>query len=396
MAKKCILFVDDESNMLSGLRRVLKGQRSKWDMVFANSGREALDVFEGRDVDVIVSDMKMPGMDGAELLDRIANEYPETIRLMFSGMSEKSQALQVVSSAHQFLSKGDETGKLIETIQKAIDLVAEIDNPELRRSISNAKGVVTPNAFTDLSNLRVDDQNSIFQMCDVVGDDVGMTAKVMQLVSSSFFGTGSLSDGVEQVCEQLDGQLMRELFEQTDAFSAVQEHDATRASLLKKINSHSVLVASLARKIAAIEHHETSTRAHLAGMMHDIGKAVMLQTWPDAYIEFENIQTDEQDRGELEKQVFGTTHPEVGAYLLRLWGIHEEIIQVTRYHHTPEESGVQNFGPLASVFIANTFLNLQDDEDQLIEQLESSAFLKRIGYADHVMQWVDQLHEFAV
>ncbi|MCG8651565.1 MAG: response regulator, partial [Pirellulales bacterium] len=98
-----ILFVDDEANVLSGLRRMLRGQRSAWDMKFANSGNEALEQMQTQSFDVIVSDMRMPGIDGAELLTRVSELYPNTVRLVLSGQSEHEKIMRAVGPAHQFL-----------------------------------------------------------------------------------------------------------------------------------------------------------------------------------------------------------------------------------------------------------------------------------------------------
>ena len=63
-----VLFVDDEDNVLQGLRRMLRDMRRDWVMEFAASGEEGLRALEASHFDVVVSDMRMPGMDGAALL----------------------------------------------------------------------------------------------------------------------------------------------------------------------------------------------------------------------------------------------------------------------------------------------------------------------------------------
>ena len=68
---KRILFVDDESMVLDGLRRMLRGMRNEWEMEFAASGHEALKILDSKQFDVIVTDMRMPGMDGCQLLNHV-------------------------------------------------------------------------------------------------------------------------------------------------------------------------------------------------------------------------------------------------------------------------------------------------------------------------------------
>ena len=101
--KTKVLFVDDEANVLSGLRRMLRSQRQVWDMQFANGGAAALELMANQSFDVVVSDMRMPGVDGAELLNRVNDLFPDTVRLVLSGQSEHEKIFRAIGPAHQFL-----------------------------------------------------------------------------------------------------------------------------------------------------------------------------------------------------------------------------------------------------------------------------------------------------
>ena len=85
-AKRRVLFVDDEQGVLDGLRNVLRGQRGEWDMVFVLSGAAALVEIDRQEFDVVVSDMRMPDVDGAMLLGAIKEECPATVRIMLSAI----------------------------------------------------------------------------------------------------------------------------------------------------------------------------------------------------------------------------------------------------------------------------------------------------------------------
>ena len=89
-AKKRILFVDDEPMVLQGLQRMLRHMRTDWDMAFVESGSKALDLMAQTPCDVVVSDMRMPGMNGAELLNEVMKRHPKTVRLILSGTPTRS------------------------------------------------------------------------------------------------------------------------------------------------------------------------------------------------------------------------------------------------------------------------------------------------------------------
>ena len=82
---KKVLFVDDEAHLLEGLKRLLRPQRKEWDMFFALGAEEALALLERTPVDVVVTDMRMPGMDGATLLQRVHDSHPSVMRIVLSG-----------------------------------------------------------------------------------------------------------------------------------------------------------------------------------------------------------------------------------------------------------------------------------------------------------------------
>jgi len=87
MAKR-ILFVDDEPMVLTGLKRSLHPMRAEWEMVFAAGGDEALAAIDRQTFDIIVTDMRMPGMDGAQLLEEVQRRSPQTLRMVLSGQSD--------------------------------------------------------------------------------------------------------------------------------------------------------------------------------------------------------------------------------------------------------------------------------------------------------------------
>lgn len=103
--KKKVLFVDDEHNILSGLKRMLRSQRNEWDMEFADSGQAALEIMANAPFDAVITDMRMPGMDGAQLLEQVKSLYPETVRFVLSGHSEQELVMRSVGPSHQYLSK---------------------------------------------------------------------------------------------------------------------------------------------------------------------------------------------------------------------------------------------------------------------------------------------------
>lgn len=121
-----VLFVDDEPDMLKGLRNLFRRDRERWSMSFADSGAGALAELEAHPVDVIVSDMRMPEMDGATLLALVRDRYPAVRRIILSGYANPESMALASEVAHSFLAKPCEARVLRQTI----DSLGRIEEPE--------------------------------------------------------------------------------------------------------------------------------------------------------------------------------------------------------------------------------------------------------------------------
>jgi YesN/AraC family two-component response regulator len=102
LSKPRILFVDDEESIISRLKRILHPYKNEWEVHFAQSGIEALEIMEKTPVNVIISDMRMPVMNGAELLLQVQQKYPETIRIILSGQSDEELIMKSIKVAPRF------------------------------------------------------------------------------------------------------------------------------------------------------------------------------------------------------------------------------------------------------------------------------------------------------
>ena len=115
-----ILFVDDDVDVLESLRDALRKDRQRWDLAFATGGDAALEELAQRPRNVVVSDMRMPGMDGAELLTRIKAQHPTVARLVLSGHAEQEAMERAMRVAQEFLSKPCQIAVLRATIERAL------------------------------------------------------------------------------------------------------------------------------------------------------------------------------------------------------------------------------------------------------------------------------------
>jgi DNA-binding NarL/FixJ family response regulator len=193
MSKKIsILFVDDEPNVLTAIKRMLRAKRNDWNMAFAESGIDALALFEKTEFDVIVSDIRMPGMDGAKLLSKIKDKYPRVLRIALSGQVNLNEVVTSIQAVHQYISKPCETDELVKKIERAFNSRDILTDPDMQCLVAKIDTLpVIPKVFQLIQKELKKKEPSIDKVAEFISMDVGLVSKIIKLVNSPYFGLPS-------------------------------------------------------------------------------------------------------------------------------------------------------------------------------------------------------------
>src|SRR5277367_3175150 len=184
-----ILFVDDEPSVLNAMRRTLHHMRGEWQMEFADGGEAALAELAKVPADVLITDMRMPGMDGWQLLREVKQRHPQTVRLILSGHSDARSIMRTVGTAHQYLAKPCDSDSLKAAISDAYVLRQVLNSDRLAHLVGRVGMLPSaPKAFQEILMCLQDPAASIADASRIIGRDVAMTANVLKLVNSAFFG----------------------------------------------------------------------------------------------------------------------------------------------------------------------------------------------------------------
>lgn len=397
-APKRILFVDDEPNILAGLKRMLRSKRKDWDMIFAEGGAAALDVMAQAPVDVVVTDMRMPGMDGAELLHRVMKTHPGTIRIVLSGQADRDAILNAVGPIHQYLSKPCDADTLKDTLERACNLGSLLADTELKKHISQMETLPSLPSLYDqvLGELQSPDVSAA-SLGDLISLDMGMSAKVLQLVNSAFFGLRAHIPSPTQAVILLGLDTVKILGLSAKVFSQFQPAHLDQLSPLKTLWEHSVTVSTFARKIAQAHgaDRKTTDFAYIGGLLHDVGKLVLAAHFSQQYGQvIEAVTRGKMGVLQAEREILGATHTEVGAYLMGLWGLPEPVVDVVYYHHQPQNYAIQAFSPVTAVYLANTFAYEAHPSEALRTEFEiDQAYLSQLGLAQNFPLWQQMCRE---
>lgn len=366
---KRVLFVDDEPNVLQGLRRMLRPMRNEWDMHFAEGPENALRELEAVEFHVVVTDMRMPNMDGADLLKRVLSYDPGIARIILSGQTDKEAALRSTGTAHQFLAKPCEAEDLKRAVQRACQLRDLMKDDRIQRAVAGFGALPSlPKIYKELTDEMESDEMSLKRIGEIVARDISLTAKILQLVNSAFFGLPRHVENVGQAISFLGAETLRSLVLSTSVFKSF---DAGASEFNPEaLWKHSFAVGSVALALARAEtpNKAVADEALQAGMLHDIGHLIIAAGIPDQYREIVQIARGEgKAMHEAEVDVLGCEHAQIGAYLMGLWGLPDGIVEAIAFHHDTDAVPGDDFTPHAAVYAANQLAHAYMDSTEGVD-----------------------------
>lgn len=368
--KLSILFVDDEINIIAGYKRMLHSLRKEWNLIFTTSGKEALEIIESNPIDVVISDIRMPGIDGTQLLTKVKEKYPHIVRITLSGYANDNMALRNTRIVHQSLSKPTTPEIIKFTIEKAYKLRQHLQNSELLALINGIDDLPSlPEVYLKLEEEINSKNSSLDNLSKIISTDPIITAKILQLTNSAFFGLPHRISNITQALNYLGINIIQNLVLTIKLFKSLDSRNPNSA-IYQGIWNHSNKVAFISKHIATLVNLPKldNEDSYLGGLLHDIGKIVLLEKIEGIKIDYD-LKFDE-----YEARFNNTTHADVGAYLLGIWGIPDTIVEAVAYHHTTENILFENFTPASIVTLSNRIvdrsdLNVSDINIENIEQL---------------------------
>lgn len=420
-----VLFVDSDQGAARKLQKMLEPMCPEWEMEVAVSGEEVLNIMSRSHFDVVVPDISIQGMDGIELLGIVSERYPETVRIIHSELSDPEEVLKSTMAVHQFLMKPCCAETMRNTIERTCKLRDLLRDDNLKKIVAGTRNLPS---VPVLYNLIVSEMQSAEPSLKKVGyliaQDVSMSAKILQLVNSSFFALPLKISDPQQAAVFVGIESLKSLVLSIHVFSSISKDAELCGFSLLKMWRHSLRVGRLAADIARAEEADKKVveEAMISGMLHDIGKLILLKI-PRQYNDvMELIETTGCSFAEAEYIVLGTSHSELGAYLLGLWGLPRNVVEVVAFHHNPsklvadmfvtpnedaqedsDETGSKDvdsefqsvedkttgFNALTAVHIANALtMHGNCSSDTSFPDVDIS-YLKKVGLTDKLPEWIE-------
>jgi putative nucleotidyltransferase with HDIG domain len=388
---KRVMFVDDDEFLLDGLRDGLRPYRRTWAMRFMSSGEEALAAIEAEPPDVLISDLRMPGMDGATLLELARDRCPAAVRIVLSGHADIKVVARAAGAAHRLIAKPCETGDLAAVIERSCALQDLGTRVELdRRPIGASALPSVPRLYSQLTELLGTGSAGAADIARIVETDIAMAAKVLQLANSAYFGRRSPVSNVASAVAYLGVETLRALVLHAEAISELRAGPPIPGFELETLQRHCTRVARVAAALATSTDAKAAEAALTAGLLHDIGLLVLAAQDGAGLAELLAVSREQlRPLHVVERERHSVTHADIGAHLLALWGLPHSVTEAVAGHHGGEWLKLP-FDAVSATYVANILV--EELEAELVPGAAPRSeldleYLERAGLSAELPAW---------
>jgi len=392
MSLKSILVADPDPRVAAQLSDALGAD---WVVQGVVTGNAALAALDAQRFDAVAASLDLPEVDGPTLLNRIRQSAPDTGRFLLAEENDREEVLKKGLGTQQILSKPCDAAEARRVVEHYLAADKWIADETMRDLVSRIRSLPTiPSIYTEVrAALRSPDATTM-SVASIINKDMAMTTKLLQVCNSSYFGLRRKITDAEEAVGLLGFNTVNSI---VVAVKMLGYYDRIKPAYftVDRLWRHSLAVAQHARKLALRETGDEglAETAHTAGLMHDLGKVVLACNFCQQYEETQKrAKREARPLWQIEKEVFGANHADIGAYLLGLWGLPAEVSEAAALHHQPMRSSAENFAPLTAVHIANAIEHeINPSHDGTVASTVDTIYLARIGCLKPIAEWRDEI-----
>ena len=389
-AKRAI-FVDDDPLVLNGLQRSLRHLKSKWAMQFVVGAREALAAMDATPFDVLVTDMHMPGMSGADLIAEVYRRHPATIRVILSGQADQAKLLRCMPLAHRFLPKPCAPSEIERILDRIGSIEDSLELDRVREVIARLTHIPSvPSVYLKILDTLQDPDAGIVEVADVVAQDPGTTSGLLRVVNSAYFGLSRRITDAQEAVRFLGLDLVRTLALAIGAFDQLRARPIPHFSV-EELWQHSMATGSLARTIARLEGLPTAMQdqCFVAGLLHDLGRLIIADNLAEDWQRIVDYALREKCPAQVaEAAIINVTHAEIAGGLFGLWGLPGDLVDAILHHHTPHRVTTDSLSLALAVHCADHLVREREGDAGLFASAElDHACIRQAGLAGRLEVW---------
>lgn len=350
-----ILIVDHDIKILNVMSKAFHA--ADYEVVTADSGFSALEILEIADIDLVISDLRLPLMDGYELLSKIKELHPDVIRIIMSSYIEESSVFKAIvqNLARFYILKPWNSEKLLEYISQIFETEDILKSNDLLLLINSVEKLPTiETSYQKILSMIERDVNT-GQIAAEIEKDFAISSRLLQIANSAYYGlrTGS----IKHATVYLGLQNLKSLIYSTsilNSYRSGSEHDQQR---VQNLWTHALLTSKLLHYIYEVFlNKKLPETAYSAGLLHNVGTLILIQSRFEDYAKaVDEASPKSRNMLELERDAFRVTHQEAGGYLISWWKLPFPIVEAALYHHNPLDPAVLNKEIVAAVHLAQHY-----------------------------------------
>jgi HD-like signal output (HDOD) protein len=366
-----VIFVDDEQFILDGLKRALYA--SDWQIKFATSGEQALNILKDFDADFIVSDMRMPGMNGAVLLEKVSELYPSIVRIILSGHANLDLSVRASYVAHQWFNKPCDPLVLKTEIERIHAVSGDFAYEDVRQVVGSVRSLPSvPIMFVKIKSILRTESFSMKDVSMLISENPSICAKVLQVANSAFIVSSRNVTDLDDAVTRLGVDAISNVVAIAEIYSNIE---GVPSAFVQETLQRGLKIAKLASSIAKSSDRNITM---LAGILHNIGELILWQINPKGMEVYFEKRKHGQDNTELERQIFHVDNIQITSYLLHLWNFPYTVIECIILQNKIDKLIHYEFGGATAIYIAKMIINnLEVDE----------AIFTHFGISEQLVQW---------
>jgi HD-like signal output (HDOD) protein len=316
---------------------------------------------------------------------------PSVVRILLSGHTGLDILRLALPYAHQFLPKPCDGQLLRSTLESACNLRSLLARPEMRQLVGASNELPSaPRTFIELSNALANPSASARAISDIIEKDIAISARVLQLVSSAFYGLPRAVTSIGGAVAYLGVEVVKAIVLSVEVSRMFPLTQSIPDFSVDALQQQGMRASQLAKRI--LGHEPGGDVLVVAGLLQDSGQLVLASRAAARFgLALSTAAARKQPLAQVETELFGASHADIGAYLLGLWGIPQRVVSTVANHLEPQRTGSRVFDAAAALYVAN--LLVVDPDVPALDELPPHvvaidlSYLRMVGVAHHLEEW---------
>jgi len=332
-----LVVIDDEEPILFSLQCLFR--KDGYNLHTFSSGRDALEFLKENDADVIITDMRMPEMNGTQFLESSTVRSSNAIKIIISGYEEKTIILNAMSHglARHYIMKPWDDEQLRAIVTESMLLQHKLKQKKLEDILLSFKSIPSPpNLHNKLKTMLQDEQLSNKDIAAEIEKSPALVAKLLRMSNSIFYGTRKPITNIFDSLTFIGTEFVLNIIFYLESFDSICSNIYPKAiPIVEEFTNFSIMRAQISKEICLNWHEEINPQeAYIAGLMLDIGMVFRIcsnNEKSDLFLA--EYLVGNKSLFLLDKETFKITHDEVGEALLNYWNFSPTIVTAVANHH---------------------------------------------------------------